>query len=176
MVLVATVAMDHHLHMRPRDDHLLDLRQLWQMARHVSPVHLVLCGHQERGLVPLISEEAGVADPILQIHLKPPLPTAEAGLHLHLVHGRIETLYISPLFGWKEARGLDRRRWCRRWWRWWRWWRERGCRGFARCKRWWRWREGCRGFARRRRWWRWRERQQSWQTRLGWRERFCARF
>ena len=28
MVLVATVAMVHHLHMRPRDDHLLDLRQL----------------------------------------------------------------------------------------------------------------------------------------------------
>src|ERR1700729_1888867 len=156
MVLVATVAMDHHLHMRPRDDHLLDLRQLWQMGRHVSWVHLVLCGHQERGLVPLISEEAGVADPILQIHLKPPLPTAEAGLHLHLVHGRIETMYISPLFGWKEARGLDRRRRCRRWWR------ERGCRGFARCRRWWRWRE------------RWKQR--SLHTRLGWRERFCARF
>ena len=134
MVLVATVAMDHHLHMRPRDDHLLDLRQLWQMGRHVSWVHLVPCGHQERGLVPLISEEAGVADPILQIHLKPPLPTAEAGLHLHLLHGRIETLYISSLFGWKEARGLDGR------------------------------------------WWRWRERQQSLQTRLGWREIFCGRF
>src|SRR6202042_1979354 len=154
MALVATVAMDHHLHMRPRDDHLLDLRQLWQMGRHVSRVHFVLCGHQERGLVPLISEEAGVADPILQIHLKPPLPTAEAGLHLHLLHGRIETLYISPLFGWKKARGLDGR-WCRRWWRWWR---ERGCRGFARCRRWWRWRE------------RWKQR--SLHTRLGWRERF----
>ncbi len=59
---MATVAVDHHLHVGPGDDHLFHLCQLWKVGRNVSWVHLVLGGHEEGCFAALISQEAGVAD------------------------------------------------------------------------------------------------------------------
>jgi hypothetical protein len=44
-----------------------------------------------------------VADPTLKIHSKPPLLAPATGLHLDLIHGGVEALYIPPLLGGKEA-------------------------------------------------------------------------
>jgi hypothetical protein len=106
VILVATISMDHHLHMRPGNDHLFDLCQCRQMGRKLSRVHLVVCGHVKGRFVAPISQEAGMADLILQIHAKPARLTTATGLHLHLFHRSIETLYERPLFGREEALGL----------------------------------------------------------------------
>jgi hypothetical protein len=47
-----------------------------------------------------------VADPPFKIHSKPPLLAPATGLHLDLIHGGVEALYIPPLLGREEARGL----------------------------------------------------------------------
>src|SRR5208282_4562533 len=107
MVLVATVTIDHHLHMRSGDNHLFHLCQLWQMGWKLSWVHFVLCGHEKGCFFAFISIEAAMTDLILQIHRKPMLLTTATGLHLHLLHCSIETLYRRPLVGRKEA-------WCLR--------------------------------------------------------------
>ena len=47
-----------------------------------------------------------MADLPFKIHSKPPLLAPATGLHLDLIHGGVEALYISPLLGREEARGL----------------------------------------------------------------------
>jgi hypothetical protein len=47
VILVAADAFHEHLDMRPRNHHLLNLGQLWQMARDNTRVHIIICGHQE---------------------------------------------------------------------------------------------------------------------------------
>ena len=47
-----------------------------------------------------------MADPALEIYSKLPLLVPATGLHLDLIHGGVEALYISPLLGREEARGL----------------------------------------------------------------------
>jgi len=44
-----------------------------------------------------------VADLPFKIHSKPPLLAPATGLHLDLIHGGVEALYIPPLLGGKEA-------------------------------------------------------------------------
>jgi hypothetical protein len=106
MVLVATVTMDHHLHMRLGDNHLFHLCELWQMGRKLSRVHFVLGGHEEGCFVGFISIEAAMTDITLQIHTEPTLLATATGLHLHRRHCLIEPLYPFPLVGRKEAWGF----------------------------------------------------------------------
>ena len=47
-----------------------------------------------------------MADSTLEIYSKPPLFAPATGLYLDLIYRGVEALYIPPLLGGEEARGL----------------------------------------------------------------------
>ena len=69
-------------------------------------VRVVVDGQLETGSGSLVSQEAGVADLPFKMHSKPPLLAPATGLHLDLIHGGVEALYIPPLLGREDSCGL----------------------------------------------------------------------
>jgi hypothetical protein len=60
------------MYVRPRNHHLLDLAQVWQVARDDSRIHIILHGHKEGRYGPFLAvrvpQKAPVADAILEVY------------------------------------------------------------------------------------------------------------
>src|SRR2546430_8327356 len=84
---VACVDSDAGLHLHPRE-----------VGREISRVHPVILGI-EKWLInaaALIRADAAIANAVLELHLKPPLPVPLAGLHDDAVEGIVELLDARP--------------------------------------------------------------------------------
>ncbi len=86
VILVPAIPKEDHLDMGTGKDHLLHLRQLWQVVRNRPRIHLVVRRHQIQSAVFGVPQVTLMAHSILQGHSKPPFAAAAAVLHLYGLH------------------------------------------------------------------------------------------